>query len=139
MSEKPTGVILADRLLTERERAELSQAVREYDGSMPLAEYIEKRLSISIEYINFEGKTMTEQELIEQLAEKEHASWSHWMDYLFSKCTNTVKGDTVIPVDLSLRWRRQASTPYEQLTEREKQSDRDEVMHILPIIKEYYS
>ena len=54
--EKPTGVIISDRLLTEKEMAELSQAVREYDGSMPLAEYIEKRLSIGIEYINFEGK-----------------------------------------------------------------------------------
>ena len=80
---------------------------------------------------------MTEQELIEQLADKEHASWCHWMDYLFSRCISTIEGDAVIPNDLALRWRRQASTPYTELTEREKQSDRDEVAHILPIIDEY--
>jgi hypothetical protein len=53
--EKPTGMVICDRLLTEEERAEVSKAVREYDGSMPLAEYLEKRLGIGIEYINFEG------------------------------------------------------------------------------------
>ncbi len=80
---------------------------------------------------------MTESELIEQLADKEHASWAHWMEYLFSKCTSTVHGDAVIPMKLALRWRLQADTPYERLSEQEKQSDRDEVAHILPIIKEY--
>jgi len=51
--EKPTGVIITDRILTEREFAEVSQAVREYDGALPLAEYLEKRLSIGIEYRTF--------------------------------------------------------------------------------------
>ena len=82
-------------------------------------------------------KSMNEQELIEQLADKEHASWSHWMDYLFSQCKSTVEGDAIIPCDLAIRWRRQADTSYADLTEREKQSDRDEVAHILPIIKEF--
>ena len=82
---------------------------------------------------------MSEQELIEALADKEHVSWARWMDYLFSKCTSTARGDAIIPVDLALRWRRQASTPYAELSEKEKQSDRDEVLHILPIIKEYHN
>ncbi len=81
---------------------------------------------------------MSEQELIEQLADKEHASWSHWMDYLFSKCKSTVEGDVIIPCDLAWRWSQQADTSYADLTEQEKQSDRDEVVHILPIIKEFY-
>jgi hypothetical protein len=80
---------------------------------------------------------MNKQELIEALADKEHASWAHWMDYLFSKCVNTVQGDLVIPQGLALRWRRQANTVYADLSEREKQSDRDEVAHILPFIEAY--
>jgi hypothetical protein len=80
---------------------------------------------------------MSEQELIELLADKEHASWSHWMNYLFSQCGNNESGDAVIPCELVVRWQRQAQTDYSELTEREKQSDRNEVAHILPIIREY--
>jgi len=80
---------------------------------------------------------MNRQELIEQLADKEHASWAHWMDYLFSRCKSTINGDVVIPCELALRWRRQADTSYAELSEQEKQSDRDEVAHIMPFIDEY--
>ncbi len=46
-------------------------------------------------------------------------------------------GDAIIPMPLALRWKIQANQPYERLSEQEKQSDRDEVAHILPIINEY--
>ena len=85
-----------------------------------------------------EGKAMiSEQELIERLADKEHASWARWMEYLFSKCNRNENGELVIPEPLIWHWQRQIDTPYERLTEREKQSDRDEVAHILPIIREF--
>jgi hypothetical protein len=77
---------------------------------------------------------MSEQELIELLADKEHASGSHWMNYLFSQCGNNESGDAVIPCELVVRWQQQAQTDYSELSEREKQSDRDEVARILPII-----
>ena len=82
---------------------------------------------------------MDRQELIEALAEKEHASWAHWMEYLFSKCQPLIGAGyaLVIPDELVQRWTRQADTPYAELTEQEKQSDRDEVAHILPIIEAY--
>jgi hypothetical protein len=80
---------------------------------------------------------MTEQELIERLAEKEHASWARWMDYLFSKCEQGNFGQMIIPAPFIARWSRQADTPYEGLSDQEQQSDRNEVAHILPIIKEY--
>ena len=80
---------------------------------------------------------MTEKELIELLAEKEHEGWSHWMNYLFSTCRYTMHGDAVIPMELALRWKIQAHKPYAELSEQEKQSDRDEVAHILPIIQTY--
>lgn len=83
---------------------------------------------------------MTEQEFIEQLADKEHASWARWMDYLFNRCDIERGKDGfryVIPHELVERWKRQVDTPYAELSEQEKQSDRDEVAHILPIIREY--
>jgi len=89
---------------------------------------------------------MTEQELIEQLADKEHASWARWMKYLFDVCEaysiidpdgfDRYKG-VLIPPELVERWQRQIETPYEDLPELKKRSDRDEVAHILPIIREY--
>ena len=86
---------------------------------------------------------MDEQELIEALADKEHASWARWMDYLFSKCHPVVNSDLeppfalVIPGELVAHWRRQVNTPYADLSEREKQSDREEVAQILPIIRRF--
>lgn len=83
---------------------------------------------------------MTKQELIERLADAEHASWARWMDYLFSQCTQPEKTNyLIIPGLLVERWRRQAATAYADLSEREKQSDRDEVAHILDDIEEYAS
>jgi hypothetical protein len=81
---------------------------------------------------------MEHQEFIEQLADKEHASWARWMDYLFSKCSFASDGAAMIPSELAARWNRQMCTSYEDLTEQEKQSDRDEVAHILPIIEAYF-
>jgi hypothetical protein len=80
---------------------------------------------------------MSREDLIEQLADKEHASWAHWMQYLFSKCLMNDRREVILPLPLVEHWRKQVETPYAQLSEREKQSDRDEVAHILPIIDEY--
>jgi hypothetical protein len=89
---------------------------------------------------------MTQEELIELLADKEHASWANWMRYLFSKCDDWYEVDVhgkeiysgkIIPLSLVERWQKQLETDYAELSEREKQSDRDEVAHILPIIEEY--
>lgn len=75
-------------------------------------------------------------ELIEQLADAEHASWARWMDYLFTRCDRLGSDEALtIPADLVKRWRRQVDTPYADLSEREKQSDREEVALILPLIE----
>ena len=80
---------------------------------------------------------MTREELIEALADKEHASWSHWMHHLFSKGTFHIDGSFTIEADSVYRWLQQAETPYAELTEPEKQSDRNEVAKIIPIIEAY--
>jgi hypothetical protein len=50
--EKPTGAFITDRLLTEEEWAEVSRVVREYDGSIPLTEYLQAKCpSLHIEWV----------------------------------------------------------------------------------------
>ncbi len=68
---------------------------------------------------------------------QEDERWSHWMRYLFQICPKHTDGSTCIPPLLVDRWMRQAHTAYANLSEQEKQSDRDEVAKILPIIKAY--
>lgn len=94
---------------------------------------------------------MTEQELIEQLANKEHASWARYMSYFFGKLQkryvehpggNTAnilfnQHDLIIPAAYLEALQKQIDTPYQHLTEQEKQYDRDEVAHIFSIINKY--
>lgn len=84
-----------------------------------------------------EKEGLTKDKLVELLAEKEHESWSHWMKYLFSKCAANSDGSATIPADLVVRWQQQMNTSYEDLAEREKQSDRNRVNLIMPLIEEY--
>lgn len=73
----------------------------------------------------------------ERLAELCHAQWSGWMEYLFSKCVNPIEpntGTVVIPKWAVERWRRQIATPYADLAEEEKDSDRKEADRILAVL-----
>ena len=80
---------------------------------------------------------------VEELSALEHDSWARWMKHLFSQCTPVYAsiyneiGGMLIPFRLVNRWKRQIDTPYGQLSEAEKQSDRDEVAHILPVIHKH--
>lgn len=82
---------------------------------------------------------MDEAALIEALADREHASWARWMAWLFRCCQENTDGSVTIPPDRVQHWRRQIATPYAHLRDYEKQHDRAEVAHILPIIKAYAS
>jgi hypothetical protein len=75
-------------------------------------------------------------ELLEALAAEEHASWGRWMIYLFSICTDLPDGSVMIPKELALRWTRQMHTHYRDLPENERESDREEVRRVLPIIRQ---
>jgi len=72
----------------------------------------------------------------EKLAAYAHEAWAGWMRYLFSRChvDGSVDGvAVVIPPDLVARWKRQMNTPYEELPENEKESDRAEAIKIQTI------
>jgi hypothetical protein len=72
--------------------------------------------------------------LLEALAEIEHERWSHWQRYMHSKCEHKRDGSLVIPFELVSQWERQITAPYQDLSESEKNSDRDQVRRYLPTI-----
>ncbi|MCP5018942.1 MAG: hypothetical protein GY938_27240 [Ketobacter sp.] len=72
-------------------------------------------------------------ELREKLAAQQHEIWAHWMKCLFSQCID----DTdyiLIPIDKAIRWKRQMLTDYADLTEPERESDRDQADKIIAIL-----
>ena len=72
--------------------------------------------------------------LTERLSALEHERWSHWQKYLHNKCERRPDGSLLMPADLVARWERPMSTDYSDLSEEEKQSDREQVRKYLPII-----
>ena len=78
---------------------------------------------------------MTKKNIVREiLADVQHEIWSHWMEYLFSLCPE-VEGSVMetryIPHDLVKRWTRQMNTPYSELSEKEKDSDRDQAKKVI--------
>lgn len=76
---------------------------------------------------------------IEALAELEHKRWSSWMKYLFEKSTLNTDGTATIPAWAVQRWSRQMNTPYDLLSNEEKESDRVEALNTLDVVSSYLS
>ena len=82
------------------------------------------------------GLTAMEVQLLEKLADIEHQRWSDWQKYLHSQCRTTIEGGCLnIPKLLEKRWERQIKTDYKDLSESEKDSDREQVMRYWPLIQ----
>lgn len=73
---------------------------------------------------------------VDLLASKEHERWAHWQRYMHAQCTANADGSLVIPADLVARWTQQSATPYTELSEAERESDREQVRRYLPLIVE---
>lgn len=73
-------------------------------------------------------------DLREQLAAIEHERWSDWQRYVHSLCWKEDDGSLTIPAHHVARWERQIRTPYAELSEAEKQKDRDQVDRYWPLI-----
>ena len=74
-------------------------------------------------------------DMLEKLAGIEHEGWARWQKYLHSVCTKGPNGTLIIPKDKVDRWERQINTKYEDLSDKEKESDRKEVRKLLPLVK----
>jgi hypothetical protein len=62
-------------------------------------------------------------ELIERMAEQEHLQWAHWTAYFLQTLLDAhpelAKDENIV------RWSRQILTDYRNLSEKEKESDRE--------------
>jgi hypothetical protein len=75
--------------------------------------------------------------LREQLAALCHEQWSGWMRHLFERCVLVENGPYKCPSPEPSwvhRWTRQMSTPFAELPENKKDSDRKEADRILAIV-----
>ena len=78
---------------------------------------------------------MNFEKIKEELAAIEHERWSGWMEYLFSLCKKQHDGSLIIPSFCVEHWTRQSKFSYQELTEKEKESDREQVNSYWPIIE----
>ena len=77
---------------------------------------------------------MVESGLYERLAAIEHERWSDWQRYVHSLCKKQDDGSLVIPAEQVAKWEQQIATLYEELTEAEKDSDREQVDRYWPLV-----
>lgn len=73
--------------------------------------------------------------IIETLADIEHQRWSNWQKYLHSKCKRDKNDNLIIPANYVKNLEKLIKTNYKDLTEKEKNSDREEVKVFLDILK----
>lgn len=103
-----------------------------------------------------------ENKIIEKLADIEHKRWVDWQKYMHSKCFTAEHNENglvcwcnpkievmknannivvhndclIIPEWAVKNWERQIKTDYKDLNEKEKESDRKQVMRYFPIVIE---
>jgi len=71
---------------------------------------------------------------VDRLAAVEHERWAHWQQYMHDQCRRSEDGSLVIPAELVTRWTRQITTRYGELSETERESDREQVRRYLSLI-----
>jgi hypothetical protein len=79
-------------------------------------------------------------EFVEKGAALEHDRWARWQKYFFDQCLPQNNDGKYVDLTLCIpkyeRWNRQIATPYAELSELEKESDRKESRTYLPMLKE---
>ena len=83
-----------------------------------------------------QGKPKVDEELFEKLSEIEHQRWADWQKYVHNKGTKNDDGSITLPSHLVIQWERQINTPYAELSEREKESDREQVKRYFHLIEQ---
>ena len=79
---------------------------------------------------------MVDDTLYEELAVIEHERWADWQKYMHSLCTKNDDGSLTIPKKSVDQWERQIRTSYAELSEMEKDSDREQVDRYWRLIME---
>jgi hypothetical protein len=82
------------------------------------------------EMIKKAEETDMKEKLIEELAELEHKQWWDW--------AKSILETEDISKERSDRWKKESFKPYSDLTEEQKDMDREWVEKVLKIVKKYY-
>lgn len=78
-------------------------------------------------------------DLVEELAALEHERWAHWQDYVHAQGQRRPDGSILLPANLVARWERQIKTSYKDLTNEERESDREQVRRYFPLLVKWLS
>ena len=71
---------------------------------------------------------------LDELAAVEHERWAHWQRYMHDKGERRCDGSLLIPAELVERWEKQIATPFSDLSEVERNSDREQVRRYVPLV-----
>lgn len=82
---------------------------------------------------------LSDGKLLELLSDLEHKRWANWQKYVHEKCSKNPDGSLTIPKESVEWWESEIATPYKDLTEAQKESDRREVREFLELAIEYLS
>ena len=74
--------------------------------------------------------TFEEKILLERLAELEHEQWAHWISY-------QLRVGVKLDMEQWKRWHDLARIPYTNLSEKEKESDREWARKVLVLLQDY--
>ncbi len=77
-------------------------------------------------------------DIIEILSKVAHERWAHWQKYLHSVCKRNEDGSLTIPKEKVERWERQIKTEYKDLSEKEKDSDREQAYEYLKALELFF-
>ena len=77
-----------------------------------------------------------ERSIREEVAAIQHSIWAHWMKYLFRVSIHNPDGSVTVPAEQAERWMQQVETAYQDLSEHEKDSDREQADKILVVLND---
>jgi len=101
-----------------------------YGSCVKLRDYWRKQVNEAVA----DAQPAHADDLRERLAALTHERWGRWMRYVFLKGTQDEGGETVISYRDTDCWMRQMKTPYADLPENEKDSDREEADRMLALL-----
>ncbi len=118
--------------------AKYGRPLRAFDGRKSLVDAYQEALDLAV-YLRKEieeRKIAADSPLREQLAALAHEQWSGWMEHVFRKTEHPFGTPLhVIPKWAEENWQRQMRTPYAELSEKEKDSDRREADRVLALVE----
>lgn len=71
----------------------------------------------------------------DEIASVQHDIWSHWMRYLFEVSFENQDGSVTISPEKVARWRKQMYQGYNELSDKERESDMEQAVKVIDALK----